>query len=41
MDTGDKIKTKLGAFSFGGTTPKKFDDHVSQCLCIQWVRVNL
>ena len=30
MDTGDKIKTKLGAFSFGGTTPKKFDDHVSK-----------
>ena len=30
MDTGDKIKTKLGAFSFGGTMPKKFDDHVSK-----------
>ena len=30
MDAGDKIKTKLGAFSFGGSTSKNFDKHVSK-----------
>jgi tRNA (cmo5U34)-methyltransferase len=30
MDAGDKIKTKLGAFSFGGSTPKNFDKHVTK-----------
>jgi len=30
MNAGDKIKTKLGAFSFGGSTPKKFDKHITK-----------
>ena len=30
MDAGDKNKTKLGAFSFGGSTSKNFDKHVSK-----------
>tara|TARA_B100000787_G_scaffold169111_1_gene159392 strand:- start:1333 stop:2043 length:711 start_codon:yes stop_codon:yes gene_type:complete len=30
MDTGDKISTKKSNFSFGGKTPKYFDQHVKK-----------
>ena len=30
MNSGDKIKTKLGSFSFGGSTPKYFDKHITK-----------
>lgn len=29
-DSGDKIKTEIGNFSFGGKTPKNFDSHIEK-----------
>ena len=29
-DSGDKIKTHIGNFSFGKNTPKNFDSHIGK-----------
>jgi len=41
MKAGDRIKTKLGDFSFGGNTPKNFDSHVRKSVPLYDVGQNL
>ena len=39
-DSGDKIKTQIGNFSFGKNTPKNFDVHIGKSVPLYGPRVD-